>query len=526
MRPRTWHLTAVAAALIGAAGWFIGTPAAQSARAVDLSLAHFTANRALYGLSDPVRELRVRGSRAEDRGVTHVRFDQLYRGLPVFEGEAIAHVDADGDVTVTSALRGNLGVATTPRVGRSAAIAAAVADIAPAGGYQVRDASLWVLPRGEHSVADRLVWHVAVLVDNPIDGPAEWRHFVDARSGLIAWAYNDLQTGPVGGVARTMYSGEQAITVDQTSATKFLLRDPTRGSRSGNYTCDAGVSTGCVTFSRATSVFGNFLKDNSDRATAGADAHFGMQASWDYFKVKFGRNGINGAGKRTYSRVHYGVGYDNAFWSNSCFCMTYGDGGTWFYPLVSLDVAGHELTHGVTYAEARLTYSGESGGLNESTSDIFGTMVEFAVNSAADTPDYWIGERIFRANYPNGIYGPYVETTALRSMSNPPLDGRSPACWYSGLGLLDVHYSSGPNNHMFYLLAEGGTSVCNGQVVGGIGRDRAARIWYTALADYMVSSTNYHGARTAALNAAAALYGAGSPEHAAVAAAYSAINVN
>ena len=88
-----------------------------------------------------------------------------------------------------------------------------------------------------------------------------------------------------------------------------------------------------------------------------------------------------------------------------------------------------------------------------------------------------------------------------------------------------MHYSSGPNNHFFYLLANGGTSKCNGQVVTGIGRDKAGRIWYKAITDYMTSSTNYHGARTAALQAATALYGSGSAEYNAVNAAYAAINV-
>jgi Zn-dependent metalloprotease len=203
--------------------------------------------------------------------------------------------------------------------------------------------------------------------------------------------------------------------------------------------------------------------------------------------------------------------------------MTYGDGGSTFYPLVSLDIAGHEMSHGVMASEANLTYSGESGGLNESSSDIFGALVEFSVNSPLDLGDWWIGERIYRSNWSSGSY---VQSTALRYMDNPAGDGASPACWSSTIGSLDVHYSSGPNNHMFYLLADGGTSKCNGNVVAGIGRDKAARIWYKAISDYMTSSTNYKGARTAALNAAAALYGSSSSEYNAVAAAYSAINVD
>jgi Zn-dependent metalloprotease len=173
--------------------------------------------------------------------------------------------------------------------------------------------------------------------------------------------------------------------------------------------------------------------------------------------------------------------------------------------------------------EANLTYSGESGGLNESNSDIFGSLVEFNANNLTDTPDWWIGERIYRTNWSGSTY---TQAKALRYMDDPAKDGLSPACWSSGIGSLNVHYSSGPNNHMFFLLANGGTSKCNGNSGVGIGRDKAGAIWYKAIRDLMTASTNYAGARAACLNAATTLYGAGSPEYSAVMAAYAAINVN
>jgi Zn-dependent metalloprotease len=124
-------------------------------------------------------------------------------------------------------------------------------------------------------------------------------------------------------------------------------------------------------------------------------------------------------------------------------------------------------------------------------------------------------------------------------MYHPSLEGagRSVDCYYSGVGSLDVHYSSGPSNHYFYLLAEGsapktwpngtyGSPTCNNSTVTGIGRDAAAKIQYRALTVYMTSSTNYAGARVASLNAAADLYGAGSAQYNAVASAWSAVSVN
>lgn len=479
-------------------------------------------SRGAHPISDPTSELAVMKTTSDDLDVAHVRVQQLYRGVPVFEGEAITHVDLDGNVAETNALRDVRGLDVTPRLDSDDAVAVALRAMGAADQVEVEQSTLKILPRGERSANNRLVWQVTVFAESEAAGPARREFFIDARSGDIAWSYDALETTAAIGTGKTMFTGDQSLNTDSTGGT-YYLRDLTRGG--GNYTCDQKNKTSgtCSVMTSATNVFGNNVKDSSDRNTAGADAHFGLQLTWGYYASMFGRNGINNAGGKTYSRVHYGNNYQNAFWSDSCGCMTYGDGGSTFYPLVSIDVAGHEMSHGVMSKEANLTYSGESGGLNESNSDIFGSLVEFSANSATDAGDWWIGERIYKANWTTGSY---VQSKALRYMDNPHADGTSPACWSSTIGSLDVHYSSGPNNHMFYLLANGGTSKCNGNVVAGIGRDKAARIWYKAIADYMTASTNYAGARAASLSAAAALYGAGSAEYSAVAAAYSAINVN
>jgi len=152
-------------------------------------------------------------------------------------------------------------------------------------------------------------------------------------------------------------------------------------------------------------------------------------------------------------------------------------------------------------------------------------MVEWAANNQNDTPDYLIGEKLKTNGAP------------LRYMDKPSKDGNSADSWSSSVGNLDVHYSSGVANHFAYLLAEGSgaktingvsynSPTSNGSTVTGIGRDKLGAIWYRALTVYMTSSTNYAGARTATLNAAKDLYGAGSTEYNAVAAAWSAVNVN
>ena len=184
------------------------------------------------------------------------------------------------------------------------------------------------------------------------------------------------------------------------------------------------------------------------------------------------------------------------------------------------------MSHGVTEHTAGLTYSGESGGLNEATSDIFGTLVEFHAANANDPADYLIGEEFDLQAH-----------AGLRRMDNPIADGSSPNCYSANTKNLDVHYSSGVGNHFFYLLAEGsgaktinGTAhsspTCNGSTLTGIGREAAGQIWYRALDVYMTSGTTYAGARTATLSAARDLFGSTSTQHAAVAAAWSAVSVS
>ena len=329
---------------------------------------------------------------------------------------------------------------------------------------------------------------------------------------------SEEQVVNVDGQGQTLYSGTVPLQVSG-SGTSYTLKDATRG---GTYTTDmknaedsifcqifgAGCSTG-TTFTSTSTTFGN--GQTSNRASAGADAQYGSDVTWDYFKAVHGRNGIWNDGRGSYNRVHYGNGYVNAFWDGSK--MTYGDGdGVDFGPLVSLDVAGHEMTHGVTENSANLTYSGESGGLNEATSDIFGTLVEFHAANANDPADYLIGEEF-----------DLKEHAGFRRMDRPSSDGSSLDCWSSTAKDVDVHYSSGIGNHFFYLLAEGSgtktiggvshsSTTCNGSSVTGIGRDAAAKIWYRALTVYMTSGTTYAGARTATLDAARDLYGAGSAQ--------------
>ena len=510
-----------------ACAW-IGADAAPPAehpaatRAIALARANAAATHATEADAFAVRDIV-----SDADGAQHVRMDRSYKGLRVIGGDLVVHADARGGFRGASlTLRGPIRIDTTARYDESAAVQYAQALFAgtPEG---TPKSALVVYARGPEPV---LAYDVTVSGEGADGTPSVLHLIIDANALQLLDRYDEVQTNTAAGTADTLLSGAVGVTTDSQSS-GFALRDP---SRSNNYTTDlAGKRSGTgKLFTDADNTWGNFT--TADGATVGGDAHYGMALTWDYYKTTFGRQGIDNAGSTTFSRVHYSRNYVNAFWSDACFCMTYGDGdGSTYLPLVAIDVAGHEMTHGVTARSANLTYSGESGGLNEGTSDIFGTMVEYFANNAKNPPNYLIGERIYVAN--NGVANP---TRALRYMFKPSLDGRSPDCYSGSIGSLDVHYSSGVANHFFYLLAEGaavpagfnltaGQLVCNGNTAAGrIGRDAASKVYYRALTVYMTSNTSYAGARQATLKAAADLYGSGSTAYNGVASAWSAVGVN
>ncbi|WP_330344425.1 M4 family metallopeptidase [Streptomyces longwoodensis] len=453
-------------------------------------------------------------------GTVHTRYERTYAGLPVLGGDLVVDTAKSGETRgVVKATRATVKVASlTPAVSADQARKQALRLAADAG--------------ADHAAADRaprkVVWAAngtPVLAYETVVGglqedgtPNELHVVTDATTGKKLYEYQGIETG----TGNTMYSGTVTLGTSQSGST-YTLTDTARGNHK-TYNLNRGTSGTGTLFSGPDDVWGNGSASNAE--TAGADAHYGAALTWDYYKNVHGRSGIRGDGVGAYSRVHYGNNYVNAFWSDSCFCMTYGDGSGNTHPLTAIDVAGHEMTHGVTSNTAGLNYSGESGGLNEATSDIFGTSVEFYANNASDVGDYLIGEEI-------DING---NGTPLRYMDKPSKDGASKDSWYSGIGSVDVHYSSGPANHFFYLLSEGsGAKVINGVSynsptsdglpVTGIGRAKAEKIWFRALSTKFTSTTNYAGARTGTLAAAGELYGTSSAEYKAVQDAWAAVAV-
>ncbi|MEU9054529.1 M4 family metallopeptidase [Streptomyces sp. NPDC048384] len=469
-------------------------------------------------------------------GTQHVRYDRTYRQLPVLGGDFVVHLAKDGTYRSASrATKDALSLSSvTPEVSapKAADLAATVLRAANVGETLKRLTSKPELVVDALHGAPKLAWRTDAVAQDSAGNPVARTLLTDARTGAKIDAWDSIEQAA--GDGKSLYAGTVPLETTASGST-YQLKDATRG---GTYTGDAANKTDLciltICLSRAPStVFTD--ADNrwgtgaaSDRSTAAVDAQYGTDVTWDYYKDVHGRNGIAGDGKGSFNRVHYGNDYNNAFWDDTCFCMTYGDGdGTQLGPLVSLDVAGHEMTHGVTSKTAALTYSGESGGLNEATSDIFGSLVEFHAGNSSDPGDYLIGEKVVRSG---------LGRSALRYMDKPSKDSVSVDCWSTGTADLDVHYSSGIGNHFAYLLAEGSgaktvngvsynSPTCDGSSVTGIGRGKLGKIWYRALTVYMTSSTNYAGARSATLSAAKDLYGAGSAEYSAVGAAWKAVNV-
>ncbi len=473
------------------------------------------------GLSPAEHLLKKYAVRDED-GTVHTRYDRTYDGKPVIGGDLVVHRAPGGKIgSIDWASEADLSALRdlTPSV--SKADAAAVARRTTNLPSSAEDAELVVYAIGDRarlaweSTASRGLGHREVVYVNASTG--------DRIGGWSLVEHAD-------GTGNSLYSGTVTIqTVPQAGG--FGLRDETRGNNRTLDNDNAGdfPPTGAL-LTDTDNVWGNGLAGN--RQSAAVDAHYGAAKTWDYYLSRFNRNGIGDDGVGAPSFVHYGSNYENAFWDDGCFCMAYGDGGPTFRPLVSLDVAGHEMSHGVMSRTADLIYQGESGGLNEANSDIHGTMVEFFANNSNDKGDYYIGEKVTKVN-----------PRFLRRMDNPRLDAplhtgglHGYNCWTPTMGADDVHFSSGPANHWFYLLAEGSGSkriggrahnspTCNGSTITGIGKVPASRIWYRAVTVYMTSTTDYKDARDATIRAARDLFGANSTQCQGVVGAWNAVRV-
>ncbi len=347
-----------------------------------------------------------------------------------------------------------------------------------------------------------------VLID-PIIKHARGHEHKLYSSDAKSYSVNSTQSVKSTGNAETRYSGTRQIEAEYING-QYRLHDLTRGNGIFTYNMQQGTN-----YSAAVDFYDNDNNwtaaeyHNTAKDDAALDAHWGAEMTYDYWKNVHGRNSYDGNGAAIKSYVHYDVNYDNAFWNGSV--MTYGDGsGTYFDALTALDVCAHEIGHAICTYTADLTYSNESGALNEALSDIWAAAVE--AYAASEKQIWVIGEDID------------VRTTeaypGLRDMSNPKAKGQPDTYggeyWYTGTADNGgVHTNGGVMNYIFYLMAQGGSGtndLGNSYNVTGIGIDKAAKIIYRAEAVYATSSTDYAQFRDYCIQAAKDLYGAGSQE--------------
>ncbi|WP_198153878.1 M4 family metallopeptidase [Catenuloplanes japonicus] len=321
----------------------------------------------------------------------------------------------------------------------------------------------------------------------------------------------------VTGIGDGYHSGSVPIATRGEPRTGYTLVDPSRGNievRDLNGGLFSGPYDG-VQPTDADNRWGTGVAD--DPATANIDAYYAAEMTWDYLLRTHARAGLAGDGTGFLLMTNIGEASDRtASYQADCRCVMLSPPPAGDRSMNTIDIVAHELGHGLSGLTAGFDNWGESGGLNEASSDIIGTLVEFAAANPKDTPDYTIGE--------GTTGGP------LRRMNAPET-----GCWDPTLADHDdTHVIGGPAIKFFYQLAVGSVSArwgdsptCDGgPAVTGIGNDKAGRIWYRALTVHMVPNTDYAGARDATLRAAADLYGAGGVESRTVAAAWDAVGVD
>lgn len=458
---------------------------------------------------NPVNAVALAKTETDQLGFTHLRFRLTQNGVELANKLIIAHcsngrlISLNGDLDDLPLVNNNFSIS------EQRALEMAVAKV-NAKKYKwenkeeerymqevLNDPKFSYAPVGQKTILEKAGKLYSAYCFNIYAQEPLYRAnvFVDGATGKVLDEQVLICTTNASATAVTKYSGTQTFTNDYTGS-YYRMRETGRGNGVETYNLHNTVSYAAATdFTNATS---SWTTTGVDQAAA--DAHWGAEKTWDYYKYMHNRNSVDNNGYKLLSYVHYTVSYLNAFWDGTR--MTYGDGnGSSYKIFTALDVCGHEISHGLTSNTGNLTYQNESGALNEAWSDIMGTSIE-----AYGKPSSWnwkIGEDIT-----NGI--------GLRSMSNPNQfqnpDTYGGTYYYNGTqDYGGVHTNSSVGNYWFYLLCQGGTGIndlSNAYSVSGIGMTDAANIAFRAMTVYFVPSTNFAMARQLTIKAAEDLFGA------------------
>lgn len=431
-------------------------------------------------------EARIRSVQSDGKGNRHIRVDFLHRGYPVIGGDAVIHVNADNEIyAVGGSLAEGLATPASAKLkAADAGLAARQATGHPSGAVEKQAPRLVVFDGS-------LAYETLVAEAGP--APRLWQSFVDANTGEVLFrADRIVHSAPVGGAARNV-TGSLLIGEGGGTATVngwldnlnlYFLRnntalwgvyDLTRSDWAQNATGDWGTT---------------------DRAAVSLAKNF--ETTQGYVSQVLGRNSFDNAGAFATANAHEGTSYVNAYWDGSAFHFGDGD-GIEAGPLTVLDVAAHEYGHAITQYTSNLTYSNESGALNESFSDILGASVEFWAQIDG------------RSAYPLGQDGRsdwlmgedcWLSGEALRDLRNPGRFGQPSyylgTNWSAGSGDNGgVHTNSGVQNFAFYLLSQGGTGTNDGHSysITGLGYQAASAIAWYANMYLLTSGSQYRDAR-------------------------------
>lgn len=484
--------------------------------AEDIVLNYIVNNKENYKLGNEISKssFKLLEKNNDKLGYTFMRFQQVYKGVPVYGFTQTAHVK-DGVLTSISGeivpnLDNKSKLKLENKINRNKAIEIAEKDLGFEALYEEKPLSELVVYISDNEV--NYAYQVNLNFLSP--EPGNWNYFIDAATGKIIDKHNNLKNLPKPSGGQSTVSTGIGVLGDTKNINTYLnsglyyLKDVTRGK--GIETYDSAYSTqlpGTLWYDSD-----NELNNSYDRAAV--DAHYYLGKTYDYYLQTFGRNSYDDRGTTMKASVHFYRDYNNAFWNGRQMVFGDGDGIDFREFSGAIDVVAHELTHAVTDSTASLVYKNESGALNESMSDIFGTAVEF-FNGVK--PDWIMGEDL-DLNSSDGI--------GFRSMSNPTQFGDPDHYNDRYIGTLDdggVHWNSGIMNKAAYLISEGGTHY--GVNVSGIGMDKMNEIFYRGLTQHFTRSTTFSQARAALVQSAIELYGANGAEVQAVNDAFDSVGV-
>lgn len=481
----------------------------------------------VLGIKNPAQEFSIMRTETDNQGMTHVKLQQKYKGLNVYGAQGWVHFSGNGKTSFNGrTLLTPAGVSTVPDLSDNAVDQIVKADVSTVNvftEFSPADEVLFRLEQYENELVIyedaeqfgkfNLVWHVTVR-PNVLN---RWEYFVDAKTGAILNKYDNTCTlGPTTASAVDLQGITRTIGTFNANSTHYLI-DANKSMYTGNNSLPGPGKGIIITLNAQNTTMQNLQyaditsASNTWNNPTAISAHYNAETSWDYYKTTFNRNSINGNGGDVVSFINVaddnGGGLDNAFWNGQY--MFYGNGNTQFNALAKgLDVGGHEMTHGVVQETANLEYQGESGAMNESFADVFGTLI--------DRDDWNLGEDVVKLSaFPTGI---------MRSMSDPHNGG-------SGLGdngwqpnhmnekytgTQDnggVHINSGIVNHAYYLIAN------------SIGKDQAEQIYYKALSLYLTKTSKFIDCRLAVIKAAEDIHGVGSSQANTAANSFAAVGI-